>query len=484
MLYRYGTLKNDAVVSIPCADETAPPINRLPVELLAEILFRTLEQPDFTRRSYRGIPSKLSFSPGKDADPMLLAQVCRHWRSVALSTPLLWSSIKIRYAYKTKNRIPLLQTWLDRSGTCPLSIIIRELPLGFEDPAEWYSQQRALKTEIMTLLISHSRRWKSVDFRFARRLPEALAALSPGSLPMLEFAAVQGRKENHDCLEEVVRDLDKFWDAAGTSLSLRKCKCDDQYCWHQYRHGRFRDMCWNQLTTIDVAMPPDFLFEILPSCRALTDLRYQECGELSDDLRYRPSLTTVRKLENPIILPYLRHLSMKTRFMTDFIFESITTPSLVSVSIDQSPVPSTTHPKPSTFSGFLARSNCRLQIYSYDSYIDLDDGGEDILLEILDSSSMSSLTDLTVYGSTDMVKLIPFLAWTRERAKRLPRLQKLALHSIEPPSGALSEMILSRRTSEGDGTIQLQELLLDFEISQVDLDTFDALRREGMVIFC
>ncbi|KAJ6585408.1 hypothetical protein B0H19DRAFT_926198, partial [Mycena capillaripes] len=67
--------------------------------------------------------------------PLLLGFICRNWRKVAHSTPRLWSSLHIPlFSGENPMYTPppsltfvstfegILEAWLDRSGTCPLSI--------------------------------------------------------------------------------------------------------------------------------------------------------------------------------------------------------------------------------------------------------------------------------------------------------------------------------------------------------------------------
>ncbi|KAJ7238193.1 hypothetical protein C8J57DRAFT_962028, partial [Mycena rebaudengoi] len=88
------------------------PILTLPIEITSEIFIAYLPvYPEFP--SITGLSS-----------PTLLAQVCRHWRAVALDTPSLWRAIKvdIRYRPSLDARLIVLKTWLSRSKNCSLSL--------------------------------------------------------------------------------------------------------------------------------------------------------------------------------------------------------------------------------------------------------------------------------------------------------------------------------------------------------------------------
>jgi hypothetical protein len=63
--------------------------------------------------------------------PLLLGRICRHWRDVTYSTPVLWSSIHIPcldYLHAPPTMISGLErtveAWLERSSACPLSVSV------------------------------------------------------------------------------------------------------------------------------------------------------------------------------------------------------------------------------------------------------------------------------------------------------------------------------------------------------------------------
>ncbi|KAF7361049.1 hypothetical protein MSAN_01135500 [Mycena sanguinolenta] len=84
-----------------------PPFLLLPPEIVAEIFVNFLPiYPTFPSHS-----GKLS--------PLLLCQVCRHWRDIALSTPALWKNISIDVQDPDDHqdqKLERLKTWTARSS--------------------------------------------------------------------------------------------------------------------------------------------------------------------------------------------------------------------------------------------------------------------------------------------------------------------------------------------------------------------------------
>ncbi|KAK7007922.1 hypothetical protein R3P38DRAFT_2552473 [Favolaschia claudopus] len=58
--------------------------------------------------------------------PLLFGRICRHWRDIALSTPMLWASIHIPLTVRAGIELSavtlVLERWLNLSGGCPLAI--------------------------------------------------------------------------------------------------------------------------------------------------------------------------------------------------------------------------------------------------------------------------------------------------------------------------------------------------------------------------
>ncbi|KAJ7055808.1 hypothetical protein C8F01DRAFT_1234306 [Mycena amicta] len=121
--------------------------------------------------------------------PVLLGRICGAWRDLALATPNLWAKIHIvepslsldqRHANaglleaKVEQRLQALQSWLARSGECPLSISF----LGTTD---------GTNPVFIQALVTFVRRWREIHFFVIRdqMLLEELQELTPLQLTNL-----------------------------------------------------------------------------------------------------------------------------------------------------------------------------------------------------------------------------------------------------------------------------------------------------------
>jgi hypothetical protein len=105
--------------------------------------------------------------------PNTLARICRQWREVALATPELWRAIGL-----SSRRIPsqiqhdIADTWLSRSGFCPLSVVFEVFHL---DLGDFHT------SELFATLIRHRARWEHLKLISA---PSDLLTLE-GPMPLL-----------------------------------------------------------------------------------------------------------------------------------------------------------------------------------------------------------------------------------------------------------------------------------------------------------
>ncbi|KAJ7859758.1 hypothetical protein B0H13DRAFT_2570200 [Mycena leptocephala] len=159
-------------------------LGELPVELWSKIFRCTL-------------PRDGRVHPSPKAAPLLLAQICRQWRAVALATPELWSSIFLEifpdssYAELAFGQdIPLDPTtalvdlWFGRSSEYPLSITIRCPKPGVRLP---YGLMKVLKNRCT--------KWERLEMVLSVADLLELNTVS-GPFPCLRILAIGSNKAN------------------------------------------------------------------------------------------------------------------------------------------------------------------------------------------------------------------------------------------------------------------------------------------------
>ena len=143
-------------------------IHVLPPDILGEIFMFCV---DSLIASYRPC-----IQPRAGVPPMLLCEVCRHWRAVMLSISTIWASVSRRNRMHTPKHLSLYKMWLARSRRAPLSLEIFELPKKYLDSVD----------EIISLLISEIHRWQFVWLRLEERdLFDRLLDIPDNAAPML-----------------------------------------------------------------------------------------------------------------------------------------------------------------------------------------------------------------------------------------------------------------------------------------------------------
>jgi hypothetical protein len=90
--------------------------------------------------------------------PIVLSHVCRKWRAIALSNPILWS--RVRHATSINRRA--LPAFLDRSANAPLDITFYSID---DRQLSYHQGIYNSAMDFLDLITLHSRRWKSIKFR-------------------------------------------------------------------------------------------------------------------------------------------------------------------------------------------------------------------------------------------------------------------------------------------------------------------------------
>ncbi|KAJ7742581.1 hypothetical protein B0H16DRAFT_1423395 [Mycena metata] len=105
--------------------------------------------------------------------PNVLSQICRKWRGIALSAPALWRGItlSLRNGKRLDQKLRLLESWLQRSGSCLLSI---KMDFG-HDPVD-----NGAVGPFTRAITAHSIRWEHLQIH-------SLDLLLPSNIISLPF---------------------------------------------------------------------------------------------------------------------------------------------------------------------------------------------------------------------------------------------------------------------------------------------------------
>jgi hypothetical protein len=96
------------------------PVMTLPNEITSEIFVRF-------------IPAYPKCPPLRGPhSPLLLGQICRKWREIAVSTPALWRAVALFFRLEAphEQKLRVLETFFNRSGAQPLSITLYSGQVG------------------------------------------------------------------------------------------------------------------------------------------------------------------------------------------------------------------------------------------------------------------------------------------------------------------------------------------------------------------
>ncbi|KDQ51309.1 hypothetical protein JAAARDRAFT_62529 [Jaapia argillacea MUCL 33604] len=168
------------------------PIRRLPPEILGRIFVFCLPKQSIGRATR--VKSSRFVVPYSNGAPLVFCQICHSWRVIALSTPVLWTSLSltIRRPYPLNRAVSdrssyklLLQTWLSRAGSSqPLSVrLVAEV--------SELSESSPSVMGVLDSLISYSRQWQHISIHLPPTSIKQLFHLPKGSTPLLESFHIQ-----------------------------------------------------------------------------------------------------------------------------------------------------------------------------------------------------------------------------------------------------------------------------------------------------
>ncbi|KAK7043000.1 hypothetical protein VNI00_008738 [Paramarasmius palmivorus] len=280
------------------------PIHRLPQELLTLI--------------FESICDMNELHPSRAPSAMVLSSVCGRWRELAMSTPSLWSSIRISCSTWDDNTceslVYLTRIFLERSRSYPLKLDLDFILFHFEYE-EWTHAGSAFG-----LLVQHSHRWLSLKLLVQRYdFDHTLFRSLRDQLPMLRYLSVD---------DEVGDDLDS---ESGTlfehcpNLTSVQLRAD-----RGFSAGIV--LPWSQLVTLDV--PEGLIEPLLQVLKECSGLERLSLGEITRD--YRDADDNSEEDEGPIFhSSTIRHLTIHATNIRQIsrILKRITMPQLASIEI-------------------------------------------------------------------------------------------------------------------------------------------------------
>ncbi|KAF8961805.1 hypothetical protein BDZ97DRAFT_1827250 [Flammula alnicola] len=322
------------------------PARRLPLDVLCEIFYHCL-------------PTHRNPIMSASEAPVLLTRVCSSWRSIALSFPYIWAKLYIPIAgdfhitYSSKRdytetfdtpeeefvrvmetRCEVVEQWLSRSGSCPLSLSISysctgHQTINWEEPP--YSKD--LPDKLFQILLSFCDRWSNIEILMPHNVYQRLqTSISMDKLPMLQTlkAKFDGPEPNHNV---------QTTDHPSTLLAAPNLKELSLNAFRFTMDVRNRLITpfsrWNQLLTlcIDSSAVHD---------RDLVDLLIQCPNLVSCTLRPKPLMPGNARAEPQAVayLPSLKYLTFddggSTSEAVQLIFNSINAPLLTSIAYSNS----------------------------------------------------------------------------------------------------------------------------------------------------
>ena len=382
------------------------PINRLPREIIAEIFCNCVQGP----REAVWISARSA--------PLLLCRVCSSWRALAQVTPKLWSSISIRI-HRQNDIDPLIctriiNTWLERSGTLPLTVTIDHT--AYNVP----SIEPTVLDAILSVVCSHSSRWQNVD----------ITAWLPVSFPRLKLEILPLLREFH--LRLFIPEEFK------TAISLPFCESPrlTRLSWpHPLNALTDSRVPWTQISHLSLASEMTLFasLETIRLCPQLEDFAMCLSEEHHGD-------------RHPIMVENRRLRTLEITISVDCspFFASLILPELSECCLIGTTSDGTSGHR--AFLDLLTRSNCKL--YKLELYF----CAFGPFIECLEHESFKSIGELMIeelphFTDTELIGLVDFPS--PGPRVLLPKLTHLTLCCcIYASKGMLAEMVLSRRRQQ------------------------------------
>ncbi|KAJ6504275.1 hypothetical protein C8R47DRAFT_968588 [Mycena vitilis] len=383
------------------------PCITLPPEVLSQIFILCLRPP--------------RARPNVTEAPLLLCNVCKIWRDTAITTPELWSSLQVNLNSSLfgSNFIDLLDLWLSRSGSQPLS-------LGVCYNEFTMAQRRQPLHQLNQLLMRHSEQWVDLELRLAGA-SEFLQF--KGHFPALRTLVVDHPVEPSQFRVTSFLDAPRLANAQlGFACGLRPIL-----------------LPWAQLTVL--------------RCESLSVM---DCFSLLHETTRIIEFTVYLDWDGPkvpgsalLLLPTLRSLHLLREGCHMDLLDHLTLPALEALSISFDPI------EIPRFLLFLTRSSCSLQRIIIDAW----EFRQEHLVQCF--AAMSGVQELKLWRPCCLTD--DFLGRLEVHPLLLPDLEVLELHHVlraQFKMRALVKMLFARRS----GPVRLQKFWAELCMGSMDTD--------------
>jgi len=242
-------------------------IYKLAPEILAQIFVETLPNRPL------GIDTRLP--------PLLLLQVCRLWRDVALATPPLWTTLDFAHPFKLDGP-KIFKRWITNSGALPLTFVFETTD---------FSGSLQQEHELMCLLLHHLDRFEVLEGEIGQPFWDVLLADGSGTHTPISAAQLRRfefRDKAHADLQLNVESIIQA-DRARASIhapELRSLTLQGPWFLMPLLDFNVRQLYRFSLTKIEYevpALPPLELIHIIRRCENLREMDITLCEEICPD---------------------------------------------------------------------------------------------------------------------------------------------------------------------------------------------------------
>lgn len=425
-------------------------------------------------------PTKLSSPLFRHLPTLAISTVCKRWRTLAVSSPGLWSTISLEILMHDaapvmfKGRVAILERYLERSANWPLSIELAVLGDSEED-----------EHVFLISLIQHSQRWKSFRYRgnFTLSRHQGFLQTSFPLLEELDLMDLLGHRrvavENLRCF----RDAPKLV-ALVTNAPPKVIK----------ESG----LPLNQLTFVDtVSSKREQMGDILDFCSNIVTLKVWQRTAMGAYSNLSVNSQTISKKVSSLTLRFCRY-EEEGDFL-EAVFASYTLPALTQLHVEAKDPPCESEWPKDEFTKFIARSQCSITSFSLHR-LGISDLDVISVLQVLPSLLTFSINDDNVrWGESPITsRLISHLHssdnddQSSSSPSLLPKLRSLSLNvgGAVFDDAAFVDMVSSRwlpdpEYAEVVGVACLRSVVLHFRHREVDrkiYEPLDCLDKMGMQV--